>query len=168
MKTFKITLFLAIIACLSGLSIGMVNNFTEPIIKENALKAEKENLELIFPDGDFNIIDYKDDDEVIINAYKVSKKGYVFKATATGYNSSTPIVVLIGMDEEGTIVNVIALEEQETNGVGSKCFEETNIQKLYLGKTIDQQVDGITGATFTSDAMKTMITKAKEAFRKIK
>ena len=168
MKTFKITLFLAIVACLSGLSIGLVNSFTSPIIEQNAIAAEKQNLELIFPNGDFTSIDYKDDDGVITGVYKVSDKGFVFKATAKGYNASNPIVTLIGMDSDGVIVNVVALEEQETKGVGTKCFEEENVQSLYIGKTLDQQVDGVTGATFTSEAMKTMIAKAQEAFREVK
>ena len=54
MKTVKITLFLAIVACLSGLSIGLVNSFTSPIIEQNAIAAEKQNLELIFPNGNNN------------------------------------------------------------------------------------------------------------------
>ena len=168
MKTVKITLFLAIVACLSGLSIGLVNSFTSPIIEQNAIAAEKQNLELIFPNGNFTAVDYTDDDGVITGVYKVADKGFVFKASAKGYNASNPIVTLIGMDTEGVIVNVVALEEQETKGVGTKCFEEENVQKLYIGKTLDQQVDGITGATFTSEAMKTMIGKAQEAFREVK
>ena len=126
------------------------------------------NLELIFPNGNFTAVDYTDDDGVITGVYKVADKGFVFKASAKGYNASNPIVTLIGMDTEGVIVNVVALEEQETKGVGTKCFEEENVQKLYIGKTLDQQVDGITGATFTSEAMKTMIGKAQEAFREVK
>ena len=168
MKTVKITLFLAIVACLSGLSIGLVNSFTSPIIEQNAIAAEKQNLELIFPNGNFTAVDYIDDDGVITGVYKVADKGFVFKATAKGYNASNPIVTLIGMDTEGVIVNVVALEEQETKGVGTKCFEEENVQNLYIGKTLDQQVDGITGATFTSEAMKIMIGKAQEAFREVK
>ena len=168
MKTVKITLFLAIVACLSGLSIGLVNSFTSPIIEQNAIAAEKQNLELIFPNGNFTAVDYTDDDGVITGVYKVADKGFVFKASAKGYNASNPIVTLIGMDTEGVIVNVVALEEQETKGVGTKCFEEENVQKLYIGKTLDQQVDGITGATFTSEAMKIMIGKAQEAFREVK
>lgn len=167
-NTLKITIFLAIIACLSGLSIGIVNSFTAPIINENAIAAEKENLEGIFPGGDFVSKDYKDDEGVIVGVYEVTGKGYIFKATAKGYNSSTPIVTLIGMDNDGTIVNVVALEEQETSGVGTKCFEEENISKLYIGKKVNESVDGITGATFTSKAMQEMISAAQAAFSEVK
>ena len=167
-KYFRIVVFIAIISCLSGAILGFVNSITEPIIIDNAIALEKKNLVLLFPDGEFKPIDYKDDEGIVLEVYKVNKKGYVFKTTCKGYNSSTPIVILIGMDTEGTIINVIPLEQQETNNIGSKCFEEENIKKLYVGKTIDQNADAISGATFTSNAMKTMISKAQEAFRKVK
>ena len=50
----------------------------------------------------------------------------------------------------------------------NKCFEKENIQSLYVGKTVDQEPDMLSGATFTSNAMKTMIIKAQEAYGKIK
>ena len=50
-KTIKLVLFLAIVSAISGLSIGYVNSFTEPVIKENAIAAEMKNLEVIFPGG---------------------------------------------------------------------------------------------------------------------
>lgn len=167
-KTLKLVLFLAIVSALSGLSIGLVNSFTAPIINENAIAAEKKNLEVIYPGGEFTSIDYVDSDAVIIGAYKVEGQGYVFKATAKGYNSSTPIIALIGMDNDGTVINVVALQQSETSGIGSRCFEEENIKSLYVGKTVNEEADALTGATFTSNAMKTMIAKAQEAYGKIK
>lgn len=167
-KTLKLVLFLAIVSALSGLSIGIVNSFTAPVINENAIAAEKKNLEVIYPGGDFKAVDYVDSEGVIIGAYKVEGQGFVFKTTAKGYNSSNPIVVLIGMDNNGTVTNVVELQQSETSGIGSKCFEKENIQSLYVGKTVDQEPDMLTGATFTSNAMKTMIIKAQEAYGKIK
>ena len=167
-KTVQLVLFLAIISFISGLSIGVINSFTEPVIEANAIKAENKNLELIFPGANFEAKDYVDDDGVIIGVYEVENTGYVFKATATGYNSSTPIICLIGMDNDGTIVNVVALEQQETSGVGSKCFETNNIEKLYMNKKLNENIDSITGATFTSNAMGKMITSAWKAYENIK
>lgn len=167
-KTLKLVLFLAIVSAISGLSIGIVNSFTTPIINENAIAAEKKNLEVIYPGGKFTAIDYSDSEGIVIGAYKVEGQGYIFKTTATGYNSSTPIIILIGMDNDGTITNVIDLQQAETSNIGSRCFEEDNIKSLYIGKTIDEEPDMYTGATFTSTAMKTMIIKAQEAYGKVK
>lgn len=167
-KTLKLVLFLAIVAAISGASIGLVNQFTEPVIKENALAAEKKNLEVIYPGGEFEVIEYVDSEGVVIGAYAVKGKGYVFKATAQGYNSGTPIIVLIGMDSNGTVTNIVALQHAETNGIGSKCFDKQNVKSLYVGKKINEEPDMLTGATFTSNAMKIMIMKAQEAFEKVK
>lgn len=167
-KTLKLILFLAIVSAISGLSIGIVNKFTEPVINESSIASEKKNLEVIYPGASFSSVNYADDEGVIIGAYKAEGQGYVFKATATGYNSSTPIIVLIGLDNNGTVVNVVDLQQAETNNIGSHCFEKANIESLYVGKTIDEEPDMYTGATFTSTAMKTMIIKAQEAFRKVK
>lgn len=167
-KTLKLILFLAIVSAISGLSIGLVNQFTEPVIKENAVAAERKNLEVIYPGGDFGPIDYVDSEGVIIGAYSVKDQGYIFKATATGYNSGTPIIVLIGMDNDGTVTNVVSLQNAETSGIGSKCFDTENIKNLYIGKTVGEEPDMLTGATFTSTAMKTMIIKAQEAYGKVK
>jgi len=167
-KTIKLALFLGIVAAISGLILGFVNSLTEPIIEERSLAAEKANLELMYPGAEFKTVDYTDEDGTILGVYKVEGKGYIFKATGTGYNSSTPIICLIGIGEDGKVSNVVALQQQETNGFGSKCFEEENIQKLYIGKDSGDSVDMMAGATFTSTAMKDMITKAFEAYEKVK
>ncbi len=72
------------------------------------------------------------------------------------------------MDNDGTITNIVDLQQAETSGIGSHCFEEDNIKSLYVGKTVDEEPDMYTGATFTSTAMKTMIIKAQEAYGKVK
>lgn len=166
-KTLRLVLFLAVVSAISGLAIGVVNSFTEPVINENNRKAEVAYLELMYPETEFVTIDYSDSDKVILGAYEAVDKGYVFKATATGYNGSTPIIALIGMDKKGTITNIIPLQQQETNGFGARCFEAANIKSLYKGKAIDEDVDMLAGATLTSNAMKKMCDKAKEAYTSI-
>lgn len=167
-KTIKLILFLAVVSAISGLSIGLVNNVTAPIIEQNAIAAEKANLELIYPGATFVSIDVKDDKGVVTGGYKVEGKGYIFKATAKGYNSSNPIVALVGLDEDGVVTNVVALEQSETNGVGTKCFEEANINSLYVGVTPGDEIDILSGATFTSNAMKTIISRSQEIYMEVK
>lgn len=166
-KTLKLLLFLGIISALSGLVVGGVNNFVSPIIAENDLKAEKKNLSAIFPGSDFEAIEIEKD-KTILAAYKAEDNGYVVKATGVGYNASDPIIVLIGFDAEGTTVAVKPLQQQETNGFGARCFETENIEKLYVGKTLEEQVDMLSGATFTSTAMKEMASKAQELIKEVK
>ncbi len=164
-KTIKLLLFLGIISGLSGIAIGSLNTALEPIIEENDRKVLLENINEIFPDSDFETLDYKN--STVKSVYKIDGKGYIVETTATGYNNNTAIDILIGFDEDGTIIAVKTLTQQETNGYGSKCFEESNIEKNYLNKTIDEDVDMVSGATLTSNAMKKMIDEARNAIKEI-
>lgn len=167
-KTIKLALFLGIVAAISGLVLGIVNYITEPVINQNAVKAEQKNLELMYPNAEFKILDYKDDDGIIIGAYKANDTNYIFKGTAVGYNSSTPIVVLVGLNKDGAIENMVALEQQETNGFGARCFEKENIANLYLNKKSVDEIDMLSGATFTSTALKTIMGEVFEAYEAVK
>jgi len=167
-KTIKLALFLGIVAAISGLVLGFVNSLTEPIISGRSIVAEKANLELLYPDTEFKSIDFKDETGTVVGAYEAVGKGYIFKATGTGYNSSNPIVCLVAISNDGKVENVVALEQQETNGFGARCFESGNIQNLYVGRSSGNDVDMLAGATFTSTAMKNIITKSLETYADIK
>ena len=164
-KTIKLLLFLGIISGISGIAIGSLNEVLSPVIAANDEKTLKESLNEIFPDSEYETIDYSD--STVKNVYKVEGKGYIVETKATGYNNNTAIDVLIGFDLDGTIVAVKTLTQQETNGYGSKCFEEANIEKNYLNKTIDEDVDMVSGATLTSNAMKKMIDAARDVIRSV-
>lgn len=164
-KTIKLLLFLGIISGISGIAIGSLNEVLSPVIAANDEKILKESLNEIFPDSEYETIDYSD--STVKNVYKVEGKGYIVETKATGYNNNTAIDILIGFDLDGTIVAVKTLTQQETNGYGSKCFEEANIEKNYLNKTIDEDVDMVSGATLTSNAMKKMIDAARDVIRSV-
>lgn len=163
---FKMLMFLGIISALSGLIIGYVNSVVEPIIIENEFKAERMKLEMIFPESEFTAIEYQND--TVLKVYSVEGKGHIVKTTGIGFNSSEPIVILVGFDTDGNVIDVKALSQQETNGFGSKCFEEENIKNIYVGRSLDEEVDMISGATFTSTAMRNMITAAQAAVKEVR
>ncbi len=164
-KTIKLLLFLGIISGLSGIAIGSLNEVLEPIIEENDYKTLLVNINEIFPDSEFEVLDYSN--STVKSVYKVDGKGYVIETSGTGYNNNTAIDILIGFDEDGTIVALKTLTQQETNGYGSKCFEESNIEKNYLNRSLDEDVDMVSGATLTSNAMKKMIEAARVAIKEI-
>lgn len=166
-KTIKLVLFLGIVSMISGLAIGAVNDIVSPIIAENDIKAEKANLELIFPGAEFSLVDYADENGVVLAVYKAAGKGVIVKATGIGYSTSDPIIALFGFDTTGKCVDVKPLAQQETNGFGSKCFEEGNIKTLYVGKGLGDSADMIAGATLTSSAMRDMLAAAQTAFQEV-
>lgn len=164
-KVIKLVLFLAIIGGLAGLSVSYVNSITEPIIEANLIKLEEENLERMFPGGTFIPMEIKDEDGYILGAYEVEGVDKVVKFTAKGYNGSSPIIALVGFDKDNEIIDLLALSMQETEGYGSRVFEEENIEKLYVGKGLEDEVDLLSGATVTSKGMRVALTSIQKTLK---
>ena len=162
-KIIKLVVFLGIVSAISGLVLGFVNDITAPIIEKNANAAEYATLKIIYPETEYSKLDISND--VVLGAYEAKGQGYAFKCAGKGYHELT---VLIGLDYDGTITSVIPLEHQETSGFGAELFKEDAINSLYVGKTLDQEVDSRAGATLTSKAMVTMTNACKDAYKSIK
>lgn len=62
-KILKLTVFLAIVAGLAGGALSFVNSMTDPIIQEQKIASEKENLVKIYPSAEFKAIDNTDTSE---------------------------------------------------------------------------------------------------------
>lgn len=160
-KAIQLVLFLGIISLISGVAVGYVNGITEPIIQESLLASELTNLEAMYPGAEFTALEVSDDSGYVQGAYEVVGEGYAVKVETTGYNSSTPIIALVGFDSDGTISGLMAIQQQETDGFGTKCFDDANIDSLYVGKTLDESVDLLSGATVTSTALQNAISAAQ-------
>lgn len=161
-KILTLVLFLGIVSAVSGLLLGYVNSITEPIIQEAAVKAEKANLELMYPGAEFKQTgESLVDGTTILGIYEAEGQGYIFKLWGKGYGSNG-ITILAGFDYEGTLTKVVALEQQETSGFGSKVFDQ--LDELYAGNGLNDEVNMLSGATVTSTAMKGMIEAAKAQF----
>ena len=162
-KVVSLVLFLAIVAGISGLILGAVNSFTAPLIAQNANAELYENLGIYYPDSDFEDISDGMTDGTITAVYKAGDEGYAYQLAGNGFGGT--LKILVAFDSKGTIIGVSILEQGETAGFGQENFTEENIQKLYIGKTIDEQVDMRTGSTVTSTAMRTLISAAQASLK---
>lgn len=77
--------------------------------------------------------------------------GYVMSVTAKGYAGAVRIA--LGIEKSGTVVGYAVLEHGESPGFGANC-ENEDIKQQFLGITDASQIDGITGATITTNALK--------------
>ena len=84
-----------------------------------------------------------------------------------GYNGPTPLEVYI---KKNKIVKVVMLKSQETPKYNARVKKEMlpgyENQKIAKGKSLE--VDGVTGATFTSNAVKENVKRALEYYWKHK
>lgn len=111
------------------------------------------------PKGDDEVMT-KEDGMYVVNTTTLGKK-------VTGYVSSTPLKIYI---KKNKVVKVEALKNQET----PKYF--ARVKKQMLNKWDDmkvkdalgQQVDGVTGATFSSDAVRENVRLGLEYYQKHK
>jgi electron transport complex protein RnfG len=167
-NAYKMTL-LGILCAVCGLLLSLVNSVTAPVIAENNLAKVKENLEVIFPGGDFEDVSdtyLKDDSSGLIDAIYVAKgEGTIFTVHGTGYNSSG-LTFMVGFDTDGTIVGFMALEQNETAGIGSAVFEDP-FASSYVGIAVGDDIPMKSGATLTSTAVKNGIEAAQAMLDKI-
>ena len=103
---------------------------------------------------------------------KVTNAGvYVIEIKAAGYGitggseyhpaSGEYILILVSVTADGRIVDCLTLSEEETDGIGSACAEES-FYSQFDGKTEETygDIDAISGATLTTDGYKKAIQRA--------
>ena len=86
-------------------------------------------------------------------------------STHKGYGGD--VTVTVGLDPNGKIVGISADVKTETQGVGSKAGEAKYLDR-FLGASGVANVDSLTGASYTSAAVKNGVNAALAAFDKIK
>ena len=89
--------------------------------------------------------------------YPTEENQYIGKGE--GFNGE--VVVRITVDESKKIVNVEVLSHHETDGIGSKAIDA--LPQIFAGMSTKEEidaVDGVSGASFSSRAMKAAVIDA--------
>ncbi|HHU12205.1 MAG TPA: FMN-binding protein, partial [Clostridiaceae bacterium] len=115
----------------------------------------------LFPGATFSALDVSQFDG-IASAHK-SDAGYVVAADAKGFGGD--MTILVGYETDGAISGVLLESHNETPGYGMKA-EEAEYRDQYIGQKAgdDITVDGITGATVTSEAFVDAVSRTAEVF----
>lgn len=166
-KVIKLALFLALIASISGGLLSFVNSFTAPIILENAIAAERATLQLLFPTTEsfVPITNFDDDTGAIISIFEAKGAGFAYKVTRMGY--AAPIVLMLGIANDGTIVGLRVLELADTPGFGMKVGEPAFINSI-VGRSSTDPLDLISGSTVSSLAAVEAINAARSHFNALR
>ncbi len=175
LKTAWLVLAMALVfgSLLAGVQITL-----QPVIAENRRAETFDQVPVLVTGADPE----KTTAETIggLTVYKASDSdgkllGWVAKATGQGY--SGPIDLLIGLDSSAvTITGLFVLSQTETPGLGdfiagnwrSQFADQAANQPLVVVKTTPApsgQIEAITGATISSDAVTGIVNKAVEQVR---
>lgn len=148
------TVVLVVICLISTVLLGVTYDKTKPIIDALAIERATEARQQVLPAGDSFV---QLDVELIENVTEVytaeNGAGVVITTATKGFGGT--VEVMTAFDETGTVVGatVIAADD-ETPGVGSKATDESHLAK-FIGTTAGTSptVDGVAGATYTSNAV---------------
>lgn len=177
------SLKLCLITLVSGLLLGAVYEITKTPRKEQEEKTKQEAYEKVFKAADnFEELDFDEDklkkyladngyksSVAIIDGMVVAKDGdgniigYVITVTdKEGYGGN--IQFTLGIQKDGTINGISFLSITETAGVGMKA-QESKFKKQFEGRKVDSfkytkngasadnEIDSISGATITTNAV---------------
>ena len=152
--------------------LGLVHSMTEPVIQENNRITAENNRKQALPSAvSFEELSYDGSDSSVTGVFKGlgdtgAVAGYVVTASNKGYGGD--VVVTVGFDADGKIVNVQADVGTETTGVGSKVGEASTLEKFNGISGSANNVTLISGATYTSNAVRAGVNDALAAVAAVK
>lgn len=180
----KLGLFLLSVCALIGWGVSQANSLTEPLILEAAKRAQEEGFKEVFPTAD----EFKGetekylleaDNSVIKEVYVAylsgEPTGVIYIVEPKGYGGA--IQTLVGFDlAEKVITNIKVLSHSETPGLGDKVTEPWFVQRFQQKSAAqdlevvkhapqeENQVEAITAATITTDAVTSGVNAARAHF----
>ncbi len=168
MKINKLVIILAVVCCISGISLSFIYTTTKPRILKNKqerelkIKQEIMNAKNFLPVKEITAFSevYRGDNE------KDEFMGLLIKEKCRGYGGDIEYLVGLTAEIEPRIINIKILSHRETPGLGAKVSSEKFLsqfkgkpaEKIFLKKDLSSgEIDGITGATITSRAITSSI-----------
>ncbi len=173
--------FLFVVAAISGTLLAFSESLTGPVIKQNQLKAEIEAQNEVLTSFEFQ------EKSANINGKQINYKvgfdrngkvtGAVFKVSPKGFGGL--INTMVGINNQGRVINYKILSLSETPGLGSKLTSEkfsegikglidNNASPVFKVKKDGGDVDAVTAATISSRAFCAGLTEALDNYNALK
>ena len=178
-KDFAVPAVALFLICLIATTLlGVTNSVTAPMIDELAQQTELETRQIVLPTATA----FSEEKTVpgasatYVEGTKDSNSvGYVFVTVTKGYGGD--VKIMTGVDAEGKVTGVYPLELNETAGLGMNAKNDSFLSQ-FLGKTEDikvtksgaagNEIQALTGATITSDAVTSAVNEALGYYKMIK
>ena len=136
-----------------------------------ALKRERQTKRTSTSE-DVDLTKYKGLSSALLSAKKTASGNYVLEMRASGYGingssyiaSGEYIKIRVSMTADGKIIDCLTVFQAESKGYGAAC-EDEKFYGQFDGKTKENytDIDGIAGATLTTNGYKTAILRAFES-----
>lgn len=170
---------LFVICVIAAFLLAGTNALTKNKIAESAKKQEDESKKIAFADAE----SFENADPVALASGKevqvsIAKSGngetlgYVFTSSTKGYGGD--VTVMTGIDKSGTVKKTVILSmSDETPGLGQNAGKDEFLNQFSdkSGKFTftknggkDNEIQGVTSASFTSKAVIESVNDALDAF----
>jgi electron transport complex protein RnfG len=153
-EMLKYGFILGFICFLSSSVLAIVNNVTEPKIRQQKEKEESSAFGELMPESLRFEARYQDEKIIYYAAYDANNKlnGFIVKAKTKGYSSDIETAASLSLKLE--IIGIKILLQNETPGLGNRIAEETFLGQ-FKARCVDtlNEVQAITGATISSAAV---------------
>lgn len=172
---------LLIITLVAGLSLGFINDLTIGPIAKAKLERKVNAIKQVLPEFNNNPVEniiliksekIKDSIELYPAYFEEKIVGKaVIGSSDKGYSGL--IKIMVGFNLDGTIKNIVVIEQKETPGLGTKMKGDKFLRqfrgkdpKSFILRVIKDggDIDALTGATITSRAFGEATQLAYDAF----
>lgn len=181
----KLGLNLFVICAIAAGLLAGTNQITAPLVEQRNEQANNEARQAVLPDAsEFNLLDsnkYKNSSDVeVVEVYEglngSDMVGYTIKVLPKGYGGE--IEIMVGIKADGKISGVNIGNMSETPGLGAKAQEEafygqyagkpaTELSVIKNGTAGETEIQAISGATITSQAVTNGVNAAVEVYNSI-
>ena len=171
-RIWKPIVVLSLICVVVTGALAVTNGVTGPIIAQAKIEAENAARLAVLPEADdFTEVDGIEVEGVSAVYTANNGAGAAITASARGYGGD--VVVMVGINAEGTIEAIAVTEQGETQGIGSNVVGDKEYLAKYSGLSaaqplvLNQDVDAVSGATRSSTAVIEAVNAAIEAYNQI-
>lgn len=169
-RTLRLTAVLLLVCASATLFLFLIHALTAGRISARQEEARRAALEAVMPDADVFSQLYCEDAAIdgITGAYSgIRFLGYCVDVSAEGFGGK--LSLLVGISSSGAVTGVTVLSHSETAQLGAQAAQEDFLAQ-FTGKsgaiTVNSGrngIDGITGATATSEAVTAAVNAALTA-----
>lgn len=175
-NVFALSGILLIITAVVALMLSLANSVTADKIAENTLKAETEARKAVMSEATDFKLDNSFEEGIVKEIYTAvsgdTPLGWCVSVAPNGYGGAVEFIV--GIDEAYNITGIKIVNMSETAGLGAKAKEEKFLSQLVgkkaenglsvikSGTPADDEILAISGATVTTEAIKSGINAAVE------
>ncbi len=171
------TIALFLICLVSTVLLAFANNVTAPIIDELAIKTEEESRKKVLSVAETFEVKTADGINYVVGLDKDGNEvGMVFTTTSKSYGGD--MIVMTGVDMDGKITGIELLQINDTPGLGMNA-QKPEFRNKFIGMSgevkilknsanaANNEIDALSGATISSNAVATAVNEALANFEKI-